>query len=74
MLVDDAGGSVGSNMMRWALEHSEEWDIVLGFKKADTEKTLYIGNLLREAGFAELPEMMAMRAYRILAECDGQGS
>lgn len=67
------GAGPQNRMMRWALEHPQEWDVVLGFVPADSERITYIGKMLTEAGFSELPELMAMRAYRLLSE-NGDGS
>ena len=74
MSVDSDGESSSAKMMRWALEHPEEWDVVLGFTKADFTRTMFISKQLREAGFTELPELMAMRGYRLLSPEDGGSS
>lgn len=67
------GASPQNRMMDWALRHPEEWEVVLGFANADIERIIYIKDMLTDAGFIELPELLAMRVYRMLAE-NGDGS
>lgn len=57
-------------MMKWALDHPAEWDIVIGLKEADAQKNLEVQQMLKQAGFTELSEMIAIRAYRLLGDED----
>lgn len=68
------GESVQNRMQRWALEHPNEWDVVLGVADADAQELLPIIVMLKEAGFAELPELLAMRAYRLLSDSNSSGT
>ena len=61
-------------MMQWALMHPDEWDVVLGFAEADADKVMLIQKQLKAAGFTELPELLAMRAYRLLSDNGSSGS
>lgn len=71
MLEGPDGDSVANRMQRWALMHPDEWEVVLGCADADAEKVMLIQKLLKAAGFTELPELMAVRAYRLLFESGG---
>lgn len=64
---NDDNGSISTNMMRWALDHPDEWEIVIGFEKAGAQRNLEIQQMLKEAGFPELSEMLAIRVYRLLS-------
>lgn len=57
-----------TKMMQWALDHPDEWDIVIGLEKADAQRNLAIQQMLKQAGFPELSEMIAVRAYRLLSD------
>ena len=74
MLEDSQVGSVQARMMQWALMHPDEWDVVLGFAEADADKVMLIQKQLKAAGFTELPELLAMRAYRLLSDNGSSGS
>jgi len=66
-LHNDDTGTISANMMRWALDHPQEWEIVIGFEKAGAQRNLEIQQMLKEAGFPELSEMLAIRVYRLLS-------
>ena len=67
MLHNDDTGNISTNMMRWALAHPQEWEIVIGYEKADAQRNMEIQQMLKEAGFSELSEMLAIRVYRLLS-------
>lgn len=65
-------GNNSTDMMRWALDHPGDWEIVIGFEKAGAQRNLEIQQMLKAAGFPELSEMIAIRVYRLLSEEDSR--
>ncbi len=59
--------NISSHMMQWALDHPQEWEIVIGLKRADPQRNLEIQQMLKQAGFTELSEMISIRIYRLLS-------
>ncbi len=50
-------------LVRWALDHFEEWEILCGLRTASAERNWEILELVRRDGLEELTQLMASRIY-----------
>lgn len=68
MNVAPGSDDIAVRMMRFALAYPDEWDVVMGSAPATVAQTFAVRIPLLEAGFTELPELMAMRVHRMLED------
>ncbi len=62
------GGQYNEKLTTWALEHKKEWEIVCGIRLTGIETNLQILEMLKEAGFYELRDMIIYRIYYCMYE------
>lgn len=52
----------------WALEHKKEWEIICGIRISGINTNLKILEMVKEAGFRELRDMIVYRIYYCMYE------
>lgn len=58
----------GRAVVRWAVAHWEEWQIICGLRPAGIGRNLEIYKMLKEDDLQELTEMMVSRIYAMMLE------
>jgi hypothetical protein len=52
----------------WALEHKKEWEIICGIRISGIDTNLKILEMVKDAGFKELRDMIVYRIYYCMYE------
>lgn len=55
-------------LTEWALEHKKEWEIICGIRLTGIDTYLKILEMVKQAGFQELRNMITYRIYYCLYE------
>ena len=53
----------GAGVVRWAVDHIEEWEILCGLRTASEERNWELFEMLQQEDFHELKQLMAARVY-----------
>lgn len=55
-------------LTNWALEHKVEWEIICGIRTTGIKTNIRILEMVKEAGFKELRDMIVYRIYYCMYE------
>lgn len=58
----------GMAVIRWAVDHFEEWEVLCGLRTASAERNWEIFETVQREGFRELTQLMGSRVYGMALE------